>query len=80
MSGSSVLSHASEWSDQLSSAASASSHFQFHLTRIVLSSACVALVLVGGLIAVLVMISLVVGLIHRTNMQFNAEYELKKTA
>ncbi|MEE1101335.1 MAG: ferrous iron transporter B [Agathobacter sp.] len=35
---------------------------------------------VPGLIAVLVMISLVVGLIHRTNMQFNAEYELKKTA
>ena len=35
---------------------------------------------VPGLIAVLVMISLVVGLIHRTNMQFNAEYELKKIA
>ena len=35
---------------------------------------------VPGLIAVLVMIALVVGLIHRTNMQFNAEYELKKTA
>ena len=32
---------------------------------------------VPGLIAVLVMVTIVVGLIHRTNKQFNAEYELK---
>lgn len=33
-----------------------------------------------GLIAVLVMAAVVVGLIHRTNKQFKAEYELKKAA
>ena len=33
-----------------------------------------------GLIAVLAMAAVVVGLIHRTNKQFNAEYELKKAA
>ena len=33
---------------------------------------------VPGLIAVLVMVTIVVGLIHRTNKQFKAEYELKK--
>ena len=32
---------------------------------------------VPGLIAVLVMVSIVIGLIHRTNKQFNAEYGLK---
>ena len=32
---------------------------------------------VPGLIAVLVMVAIVVGLIHRTNKQFNAEYGLK---
>ena len=33
---------------------------------------------VTGLIAVLVIVAVVVGLIHRTNKQFEAEYELKK--
>ena len=33
---------------------------------------------VPGLIAVLVMVAVVVGLIHRTNKQFASEYELKK--
>ena len=33
---------------------------------------------VTGLIAVLVIVAIVVGLIHRTNKQFEAEYELKK--
>ena len=33
---------------------------------------------VPGLIAVLAIIVAVLGLIHRTNKQFNAEYELKK--
>lgn len=35
---------------------------------------------VPGLIAVLVMAAIVVGLVHRTNKQFEAEYELKKAA
>lgn len=35
---------------------------------------------VPGLIAVLVMAAIVVGLIHRTNKQFDAEYELRKAA
>lgn len=35
---------------------------------------------VPGLIAVVVMVGIVAGLINRTNKQFKAEYELKKTA
>lgn len=35
---------------------------------------------IPGLIAVLVIVAIVVGLIHRTNKQFEAEYELKKAA
>ena len=35
---------------------------------------------VPGLIAVLVMVAIVVGLICRTNKQFNHEYELKKAS
>ena len=35
---------------------------------------------VPGLIAVVVMAAIVAGLINRTNKQFKAEYELKKTA
>ena len=33
---------------------------------------------ITGLIAVLVIVAVVVGLIHRTNKQFASEYELKK--